>query len=56
MHRYHNNAVTTAQVIEELIKLAQEMRAAKQRVEELGLNPDEMAFYDALAESESAVE
>ncbi|MBK1724148.1 type I restriction endonuclease subunit R [Thiocystis violacea] len=54
--RYHNNAITTAQVIQELIDLAKDIRAARQRGEEQGLSPDEIAFYDALAENESAVE
>jgi len=54
--RYHNNAITTAQVIQELIDLAKDIRAARQRGKEQGLSPDEIAFYDALAENESAVE
>jgi len=54
--RYHNNALTTAQVIQELIALAKDIRAARQRGEEQGLSQDEIAFYDALAENESAVE
>ena len=54
--RYHNNAITTAQVIQELIDLAKDIRAARQRGEEQGLSEDEIAFYDALAENESAVE
>ncbi|MHB1304430.1 MAG: type I restriction endonuclease subunit R [Acidiphilium sp.] len=52
--RYHGNAVTTVQVLEELIKLAQEIREARERGEESGLNPDEIAFYDALADNQSA--
>jgi type I restriction enzyme R subunit len=54
--RYHNNAITTAQVIQELIGLAKDIRAARQRGEEQGLSQDEIAFYDALAENESAVQ
>ena len=54
--RYHTNAITTAQVIQELIDLARDIRAARQRGEEQGLSEDEIAFYDALAENESAVE
>ena len=54
--RYHNNAITTAQVIQELIELAKDIRAARQRGEEEGLTQEEIAFYDALAENESAVE
>jgi type I restriction enzyme R subunit len=52
--RYHSNAVTTVEVLEELIKLAQEIRAAHARGEETGLTDDEIAFYDALAENQSA--
>ena len=54
--RYHNNAIPTAQVIQELIELAKDIRAARQRGEEEGLTPEEFAFYDALAENASAVE
>ena len=52
--RYHNNALTTAQVLEELIQLAKDIRAARTRGEESGLTDEEIAFYDALAENESA--
>jgi type I restriction enzyme R subunit len=54
--RYHSNALTTAEVLQELIALAREIRASRQRGEEQGLSPDEIAFYDALAENESAVQ
>lgn len=54
--RYHSNAITTAQVLEELIKLAKDIRAARARGEETGLTLEEIAFYDALAENESARE
>ncbi|WP_145564648.1 type I restriction endonuclease subunit R [Yersinia aldovae] len=53
--RYNNRAIETAQVIEELIQMAKEFQAAMARDDALGLNPDEIAFYDALAENESAV-
>ena len=53
--RYRNRAVETAQVIEELIEMAKKFQAAGQRGESLGLNADELAFYDALVENESAV-
>ena len=56
INRYHNNAITTAQVIEELIELAKEIREASKRGEEEGLTVEEIAFYDALADNESAVE
>ncbi|WP_288504325.1 type I restriction endonuclease subunit R [uncultured Pseudomonas sp.] len=54
--RYHANAITTAEVLQELIKLAKDIRAARQRGEESGLSDEEIAFYDALAENESAVQ
>lgn len=54
--RYHTNAISTVEVLQELIDLAKEVRAARKRGEEEGLSQDEIAFYDALAESESAVE
>ena len=52
--RYHANAITTAQILEELIQLARDIRAARARGEETGLSDEEIAFYDALAENESA--
>ncbi|BBL74215.1 type I restriction endonuclease subunit R [Methylomagnum ishizawai] len=52
---YQNRAVTTAQVIEQLIQLAKDLKAAGARGESLGLNEDETAFYDALETSDSAV-
>jgi len=54
--KYHNRAIAAAQVIEELIAIAKEMRLAEHRGEKLGLSEDEVAFYDALAANESAVE
>ena len=54
--RYHANAITTAEVIQELIALAKDIRAARHRGEESGLSQEEIAFYDALAQNESAVE
>ena len=55
IRRYQNRAIETAQVIEELIALAQEMRAADRRGEQLGLSEEELAFYDALETNDSAV-
>ena len=55
LNAYHNRAISTMQVIEELIKLAKELDAATKRGEALGLTDDEVAFYDALAANESAV-
>ena len=48
-------AISTMEVIEELIRLAKELDAATKRGEDLGLTDDEVAFYDALAANESAV-
>ena len=55
LNRYHARAIETAQVIEELIQMAKDFQQALKRDEELGLNADEVAFYDALANNESAV-
>ena len=56
LRRYQNRAIETAQVIEELIGLAREMREANARGERLGLSEDELAFYDALETNDSAVQ
>ena len=56
LHRYQNRAVEAAQVIEELIQLARDMREAGARGEHLGLSDDEVAFYDALETNDSAVQ
>ena len=56
LRRYQNRAVEAAQVIEELIDLAREMREANARGDELGLSEDELAFYDALETNDSAVQ
>jgi type I restriction enzyme, R subunit len=53
--KYRNRAIETAQVIEELISLAKEIREAGRRGEELGLTDEETAFYDALETNDSAV-
>lgn len=54
--RYHTNAISTVEVLQELIVLAKDLRAARARGEETGLTPEEIAFYDALADNSSAVE
>jgi len=54
--RYHANAITTAEVLQELIQLAKDLRAARERGEANGMTPEEVAFYDALSENESAME
>jgi type I restriction enzyme R subunit len=55
IRKYQNRAIETAQVIEELIQLAKDLRAASSRGAELGLSEDELAFYDALETNDSAV-
>jgi type I restriction enzyme R subunit len=54
--RYHANAITTAEIIQQLIDMAKDIRAARERGEVEGLNDEELAFYDALAENASARE
>ena len=56
IRRYQNRAIEAAQVIEELIHLAQDMREANARGEAIGLSGDELAFYDALETNDSAVQ
>lgn len=55
LRKYHNRAIETAQVIEELIQMAKDFQKELEKEKELGLNVDELAFYDALANNESAV-
>ncbi|MCG7601496.1 type I restriction endonuclease subunit R [Halomonas sp. McH1-25] len=55
LRKYNNRGIETAQVIEELIAMAKQFKADMERDEALGLNPDEIAFYDALITNESAV-
>ncbi len=55
LRKYQNRAIEAAQVIEELIQLARDMRDANARGEQLGLSEDELAFYDALETNDSAV-
>jgi type I restriction enzyme, R subunit len=54
--RYHTNAINTVEVIQELIGLAKDIKQASERGEEQGLSAEEVAFYDALADNDSAVE
>ena len=56
MNRYNNRTIDSVEAIEELIKIAKELTKAVQRGEELGLQYDELAFYQALSKSQSAVE
>ena len=53
--KYQNNLITTAEIIQQLIDLAKEVKAADKRGEELNLSTDELAFYDALEVNDSAV-
>src|SRR5262249_42187939 len=55
VRKYRNRAIEAAQVIEQLIELAREMREARKRGEDLGLGAEEEAFYDALEVNDSAV-
>jgi type I restriction enzyme R subunit len=55
LNAYHNRAISTMQVIEELIKLAKDLDAATKAGKEMGLTDDEKAFYDALAANDSAL-
>jgi type I restriction enzyme R subunit len=56
LNKYHNRALATQEVIDELINLAEQLSAADKRGEDLGLNDEEVAFYDALSQNNSAVE
>ena len=56
IRKYQNNLLSAAQVIEELIKIAREIKASDERAGEMKLSPDEVAFYDALAMNQSAIE
>jgi type I restriction enzyme R subunit len=56
LNAYHNRAIATQEVIEELIKLAKQLSEADKRGVDLGLNDDEVAFYDALSANNSALE
>lgn len=55
VNRYTNRSLTTAEIIAELVNLAKQMRDAQKRHEELGLREDEVAFYDAVVQNDSAV-
>lgn len=54
--RYHANAITSLEMIQELIDMAKDMKASAQRGDDLGLSEEELAFYDALAQNQSATE
>ena len=55
INRYHARAIEAVQVIEELIRIAKELKEARKRGEKIGLNDDELAFHDALETNDSAV-
>jgi type I restriction enzyme R subunit len=55
LRKYHNRAIETAQVIEEMIQMAKDMALDAEQAAKLGLNADEIAFYRALIQNESAV-
>jgi type I restriction enzyme R subunit len=55
LRKYHNRGIETAQVIEEMIQMAKDMAADAELAEKSGLNTDELAFYRALIQNESAV-
>ena len=54
--RYHANAITSLEMIQELIDMAKDLKVSVQRGDDLGLGEEELAFYDALAQNQSAVE
>ena len=54
--RYHANAITSLEMIQELIDMAKELQASVHRGDDLGLSQEELAFYDALSQNQSAVE
>jgi type I restriction enzyme, R subunit len=56
LNTYHNRAIATQEVLEELIQLAKQIKEADQRGVDLGVNDDEVAFYDALSQNNSARE
>jgi type I restriction enzyme, R subunit len=56
IRKYMNRSIDSAQVIAELIEIAKEVKEAQKRGEELGLTDDEVAFYDALADNETAID
>jgi type I restriction enzyme, R subunit len=54
LRRYRNQVISVTDVLEELLELAKDTKAANARGEELGLEPYELAFYDALSQNQSA--
>jgi type I restriction enzyme R subunit len=56
MNRYQNRAITSSQVIAEIVELAKAIRAQRERGEQTGLSENELAFYDAMLTNASARE
>ncbi|MEJ8553909.1 type I restriction endonuclease subunit R [Tepidibacter sp. Z1-5] len=56
LNKYRNQAITNAEVIEELIKMAKDIKDMKDKEKDLGLNEDEIAFYDALTSDDAVKE
>jgi type I restriction enzyme, R subunit len=56
LRKYHNRAIETAQVIEELLNIAREMREQQARGEKLNLSEEEIAFYDSIRLNDSAIQ
>ena len=56
INKYQNNLLTTAEVIDELIKIARDLKKADMRTKEMGMSNDELAFYDALSLNDSAAD
>lgn len=56
INKYQNNLLTTAEVIDELIKIARDLKKADMRTKEIGMSNDELAFYDALSLNDSAAD
>jgi type I restriction enzyme R subunit len=56
LKKYQNSLLTTAEIIQELIELAKEVRRSDERAKELHLSKEELAFYDALGVNDSAVQ
>jgi type I restriction enzyme R subunit len=54
--RYHANAITSLEMIQELAEMSKDLKASVERGDDLGLSEEELAFYDALSQNQSAVD
>ena len=54
--RYHANAITSLEMIQELVEMSKDLKASVERGDDLGLSEEELAFYDALSQNQSAVD